>query len=59
MTSPTAEQVAQYLQDHPGFFDAHAELLASITVPHPHGARQEAMVRQAALYASEVLPHFR
>jgi uncharacterized protein YigA (DUF484 family) len=46
MTSPSAEQVAQYLQDHPGFFDAHAELLASITVPHPHGGRAVSLVER-------------
>ncbi len=37
----------------------HVYQLGGSPVPHPHGARQEAMVRQAALYASDVLPHFR
>jgi 5,10-methylenetetrahydromethanopterin reductase len=37
----------------------HVYQLGGSPVPHPHGARQEAMVRQAALYASEVIPHFR
>lgn len=37
----------------------HVYQLGGSPVPHPHGARQEAMVRQAALYAEEVLPHFR
>jgi uncharacterized protein YigA (DUF484 family) len=47
MTSPTsAEQVAQYLHDNPGFFDAHGELLASITVPHPHGGRAVSLVER-------------
>lgn len=47
MTSPTsADQVAQYLQDNPGFFDAHPELLASITVPHPHGGRAVSLVER-------------
>ncbi len=36
---PGAEDVAQYLRSHPEFFESHAELLASITVPHPHGGR--------------------
>ncbi len=35
----TDDDVARYLLDNPGFFDGHAELLASITVPHPHGGR--------------------
>jgi uncharacterized protein YigA (DUF484 family) len=30
-----AEQVARYLKDHPEFFDDYADLLASISVPHP------------------------
>ena len=34
-----AEDVAQYLRVHPEFFESHADLLASITVPHPHGGR--------------------
>ncbi len=41
MTDSTigADEVARYLRDHPGFFEMHAELLAGITVPHPHGGR--------------------
>jgi len=35
----TDDDVARYLRDHPEFFGAHADLLASITVPHPHGSR--------------------
>lgn len=38
-TACTSDDVARYLLDNPEFFDAHAELLASITVPHPHGGR--------------------
>ncbi|HWH46992.1 MAG TPA: DUF484 family protein [Burkholderiales bacterium] len=33
------EDVAIYLQDHPEFFDEHAEVLMAIQVPHPHGGR--------------------
>jgi uncharacterized protein YigA (DUF484 family) len=32
-----AEEVARYLEDNPAFFAEHAELLSSITVPHPCG----------------------
>lgn len=35
----TAETVAQFLQDNPAFFDEHADVFATLTVPHPH-ARQ-------------------
>ena len=34
-----AQDVADYLETHPEFFDEHATLLASLTVPHPHGGR--------------------
>jgi hypothetical protein len=34
-----SEDVARYLQDHPEFFEEHAEVLAKIQVPHPHGGR--------------------
>jgi uncharacterized protein YigA (DUF484 family) len=30
-----ADEVAQYLKDHPAFFEAHADLLAAVTVRHP------------------------
>lgn len=35
----TADEVAQYLKEHPEFFDEYAEVLAEIYVPHPHGGR--------------------
>lgn len=34
-----AEDVAQYLQDNPQFFEEHIETLAHINLPHPHGGR--------------------
>src|ERR1022692_2911891 len=34
-----AEEVAQYLQDNPLFFEQHLETLAQINLPHPHGGR--------------------
>ena len=33
------QDVADYLQQHPEFFDEHASLFASLTFPHPHGGR--------------------
>jgi uncharacterized protein YigA (DUF484 family) len=33
------EEVAQYLQDNPQFFEEHAEMLSQINLPHPHGGR--------------------
>jgi uncharacterized protein YigA (DUF484 family) len=34
-----AEDVARYLRENPLFFEEHAELLAQIHVPHPHGGQ--------------------
>ncbi len=34
-----SEDVAQYLQDNPQFFEEHAEMLAQINLAHPHGGR--------------------
>ncbi|MFN4148399.1 MAG: DUF484 family protein [Rhodocyclaceae bacterium] len=34
-----ARDVAQYLKDHPDFFNQYAELLAQISIPDPHGGR--------------------
>ena len=34
-----ADDVARYLRENPGFFESYADMLAEITVPHPHGGR--------------------
>lgn len=34
-----AEDVARYLEENPKFFEDHAEMLAQINLPHPHGGR--------------------
>ena len=34
-----AQDVADYLQQHPEFFDEHATVFSTLTVPHPHGGR--------------------
>jgi uncharacterized protein len=33
------DDVANYLQQHPEFFEEHADTLAQIYIPHPHGGR--------------------
>jgi uncharacterized protein YigA (DUF484 family) len=33
------EDVADYLQQHPEFFEQYADMLAEIYIPHPHGGR--------------------
>jgi uncharacterized protein YigA (DUF484 family) len=35
--SMDAKAVAEYLQQHPEFFDEYADVLAEIYIPHPHG----------------------
>ncbi len=41
MTTPsqTAQDIAAFLRQHPEFFDQHAEVFATLRVPHPHGAQ--------------------
>jgi uncharacterized protein len=34
-----ADDVAGFLQEHPEFFEAYADMLAQIYIPHPHGGR--------------------
>ena len=34
-----SEEVAQYLQDNPQFFEEHADLMSRMVIPHPHGGR--------------------
>lgn len=35
----TADEIARYLQDHPEFFNQHAEMLAQIAIPDTHDGR--------------------
>lgn len=35
----SSDDVAQYLLKNPQFFGEHADILAQITLPHPHGGR--------------------
>jgi uncharacterized protein YigA (DUF484 family) len=34
-----SEEVAQYLKQHPEFFEEFADVVAEIAIPHPHGGR--------------------
>lgn len=34
-----AEDIANYLQNNPGFFEAYSQMLSEITIPHPYGGR--------------------
>jgi uncharacterized protein YigA (DUF484 family) len=35
----TAEQVAEFLKQNPGFFETHVDILMNLQIPHPHGGR--------------------
>ena len=35
----TPDAVVNYLKQHPEFFEEHADFLATIMIPHPHGGR--------------------
>ena len=37
--SLSAEQVAEFLTQHPDFFEDHITLLTDVAIPHPHGGR--------------------
>lgn len=39
MAETSAEAVAAYLKSNPDFFDTHAELIAALSVPNPHGGK--------------------
>jgi|RhiMethySRZTD1v2_1073278.scaffolds.fasta_scaffold20840_6 uncharacterized protein YigA (DUF484 family) len=35
----TPDAVATYLKEHPEFFEQHADMVADMHIPHPHGGR--------------------
>jgi uncharacterized protein YigA (DUF484 family) len=37
--SLSAEQVAEFLRQNPGFFETHVDVLMNLQIPHPHGGR--------------------
>jgi uncharacterized protein len=39
ITLLTAEQVAEFLRQNPGFFENHVDILMNLQIPHPHGGR--------------------
>jgi uncharacterized protein len=41
-----AQTVAQFLRDHPDFFDVHADVFAGLTVPNPHGGKAVSLVER-------------
>ena len=59
MTTPiapiTEDDIAQFLTNTPGFFERHAEVLASVQITSPHGARAVSLQeRQAEMLREKI-----
>jgi len=51
----TEQDIADFLARTPGFFERHAELLASVQLSHPHGARAVSLQeRQAEMLREKI-----
>ena len=51
----TEQDIADFLVNTPGFFERHAELLASVQLSHPHGARAVSLQeRQAEMLRDKI-----
>jgi uncharacterized protein YigA (DUF484 family) len=48
-----ADNVAEYLQNNPDFFEAHAELLTDLVIPHPYGGRTISLSERQMLMLRE------
>lgn len=48
-----ANEVARYLQEHADFFEQHAELFATLKVPHPHEGRAISLAERQVLALRE------
>lgn len=48
-----AEDVAHYLQNNPQFFEAYAEMMSEITIPHPYGGRTVSLSERQMLTLRE------
>jgi hypothetical protein len=49
----TAVEVASFLRANPGFFNAHPEVLADLSLPHPHGGQAVSIVERQVLALRE------
>jgi len=49
----THDDVAEFLSQHPDFFDRHPEVLASVAVPHPQDGNAVSLVERQALILRE------
>ena len=49
----TSDEVADFLQQNPGFFESHVELLMNLQIPHPHGGRAVSIGERQLVAARE------
>ena len=51
----TEDDIAQFLTNTPGFFERHAEVLASVQITSPHGTRAVSLQeRQAEMLREKI-----
>lgn len=48
-----SQDIAQYLADHPDFFEQNPELLAGMQLPHPHNGQAISLVERQSLMLRE------
>jgi len=48
-----ADNVAEYLQQNPNFFNEHAEILTELAIPHPYGGRTISLSERQMLMLRE------
>ncbi|MDR1994214.1 DUF484 family protein [Azonexus sp.] len=53
MSALFPEDVADYLKNHPSFFEQYADLMAQIFLPHPHGGRAISLAERQMLSLRE------
>jgi uncharacterized protein YigA (DUF484 family) len=51
--TPTAQDIARFLQDNPAFFEEHADWFASLRVPSPHGEQTISLTERQILILRE------
>ena len=51
----TEDDIAQFLTNTPGFLERHAEVLASVQITSPHGARAVSLQARRAEMLREMI----
>lgn len=53
MSAMFPDEIAEYLQNNPSFFEHYADLMSQIFVPHPHGGRAVSLAERQMLTLRE------